>query len=75
MATTAQLQIWLSEAESAYRDLMLGKAVVEARDSNGESVRYTMANASRLKQYIAELKAEIAGQSTTPHRVMRPTWG
>lgn len=75
MATTAELQAYLIEAETAYRDLMLGKAVVEVRDSNGETVRYSNANASRLKSYIKELKAEIAGTSSTPHRVMRPTWG
>lgn len=75
MATTAELHAYLKEAETAYRDLMLGKGVVEVRDSNGESVRFSMANASRLKAYIAELKAELRGASTTPHRVMRPTWG
>ncbi|NSZ73956.1 hypothetical protein G6L74_09410 [Agrobacterium tumefaciens] len=75
MASIAELQIWLREAEKAYRDLSTGKSVVEVRDSNGESVRYSMANMSRLRQYIAELKAQIAGQPTTPHRVMRPTWG
>ncbi|MGA1831685.1 gpW family head-tail joining protein [Rhizobium wenxiniae] len=75
MASTAQLQAYLIEAEEAYRELLLGKAVAEVRDSNGESVRYTQANVSRLRSYIAELKAQLAGKTTSPHRVMRPTWG
>ncbi|EGL63567.1 hypothetical protein AGRO_3636 [Agrobacterium sp. ATCC 31749] len=75
MATIAELQGWLREAEKALHELLTGKGVAEVRDSNGESVRYTMANVSRLRQYIEDLKSQIAGQPRTPHRVMRPTWG
>ena len=63
----------LAEAETAYHDLQIGKAVVEVRDSSGESIRYTMANASRLRHYIATLKNEIAA---APSRgPMRPVFG
>lgn len=53
----------LVEAEAAYHALMTSKQAVEIRDSNGESVRFNTNSASRLKAYIAELKAEIAGTS------------
>jgi hypothetical protein len=75
MPTTAELQVYLTEAEAAYRAVVTGGAIIEVRDSSGESVRYSPANASRLKAYIAELKAQLLGKTPTPHRVMRPTWG
>ena len=71
MATTAEL---LSEAKAAYHRLVTGAAAVEIRDSNGESIRYTSANASRLKAYIAELEGELAGTRTTARRPLRPVW-
>lgn len=54
MATTADM---LSEAKAAYHSLLTGVAAVEMRDSNGESVRYTSANASRLKPTSPNSKA------------------
>lgn len=65
----------LVEAEAAYHALLTGGQPVECRDSNGESVRYTPANASRLKAYIAEIKAEIAGTQSQLRRPIRPIWG
>lgn len=53
----------LSEARAAYHELMTGQSAVEVRDATGESVRFARAEASRLKAYIAELEAEVAGQS------------
>lgn len=70
MATLAER---LVEAEAAYHSLMVGGGVAEVRDSNGESIRYTQANASRLRAYILELKALIAGQ--TQKGPLRPTFG
>jgi len=75
MATTSELQTWLAEAEAAMRDLVLGRAAVEVRDSNGESIRFTSANVSRLKAYIADLKAQLAGTSADARRPLRPVWG
>jgi hypothetical protein len=63
----------LAEAKLALHRLNVGEAIVEARDSTGEMVRYTPANASRLKAYIAELTAKIAGTSTTI-RPFRPVF-
>lgn len=60
MATPAER---LVEAEAAYHALSLGRAAVQITDQNGESIRYSPANASRLKEYIADLKALIAGTS------------
>lgn len=72
MPTTAEL---LSEAKAAYHRLQIGQAAVEIRDSSGESVRYTQANASRLLGYIRSLEAEVAGTATTVQRPLRPVWG
>lgn len=75
MATVQQMQVWLVEAENAYHALQTGASVVEAQDSNGERVRYTSANASRLKAYIEDLKLQIAGLATTASRYpLRPVW-
>ena len=60
MATRAQR---LVEAEAAYHDLLLGKAVVEFRDQNGEMLRYGQANRTALRGYIAQLKLEIAAEA------------
>ena len=57
------LQERLTEAEAAYHKLQLGEGVAEVRDSNGESLRYTQANAARLRAYIADLKAQIAAET------------
>lgn len=54
----------LVEAEAAYHDLLTGKSIVELRDSNGETVRYTAANRSSLQSYISSLKAQIAASNT-----------
>lgn len=51
----------LVEAEGALHALLTGQAVAEVRDQNGESVRYSQANVSRLRAYIAQLKTEVAG--------------
>lgn len=66
----------LQEARNAYHLLMTGQSAVEIRDSNGESVRFTAANASRLLAYIDELSAEVAGEALQrTRRPLRPIWG
>lgn len=62
----ATLQERLTEAEAAYHDLLIGKAAVEVRDANGETIRYSSANAGRLAAYIADLKRQINGTRTGP---------
>ncbi|PAL23528.1 gpW family head-tail joining protein [Sphingopyxis sp. GW247-27LB] len=49
----------LAEAKTAYHALMTGRSVVEARDQNGEMVRYGIANAGRLAAYIDQLERKI----------------
>lgn len=58
MATAAQR---LVEAETALHNILIGNGVQRVQDQSGEAVTYTTANVSRLRAYIAELKAEIAG--------------
>ena len=76
MATKEQLTTWLREAEEARHRLMTGEQVVQARDSNGEMVTYSTANASRLDDYIKYLKAELAqfGTAQPLRGPLRPVW-
>jgi hypothetical protein len=60
MPTTAER---LVEAEKAYHALMIGKSARVVVDQNGERVEFTAANASRLSQYIEQLRAQIAAES------------
>ena len=59
MALTAAQR--LAEAKAALHRLLLGEGVQSVTDQSGERVVFTTANVSRLKAYIAELEAEIAG--------------
>lgn len=54
------LQGRLAEAEAAYHTVMMGGAVREIQDQNGERIAYTAANAAGLSRYIFLLKQEIA---------------
>lgn len=58
----------LEEAEAAYHALLMGQSVAELRDSNGELVRYTPANATRLAAYIASLKIQLGISCLGPAR-------
>jgi len=69
MATLAQLQTWLSEAEIARHKLRLGNSV-ELRTYAGRSLKYTAANAGELDAYIADLEAKIAASSGSGKRRM-----
>lgn len=64
------LQQKLTDAESAYHDLMTGAAVVEVTDQNGERIKYNAANAFRLAAYIQDLKNQLnpSLNSTGPMR-------
>ena len=76
MATKEQLTAWLNEALQARHRLMTGEQVVQARDSNGEMVTYSTANASRLDDYIKQLRAELAGLNGVQPLAgpLRPVW-
>lgn len=60
---TMTLQARLAEAIDALHLLRTGQAVVEVTDQNGEKIRYAVANRDDLRDYISELRAEIAGTS------------
>lgn len=53
------LQEKLTEAETAYHNLMTGTLARVVVDQNGERVEFTATNASRLFQYIQALKNQI----------------
>lgn len=63
----------LVEAEDALHQLLTGTSARVVVDQNGERIEYTAANTGRLRQYIVELKQEIAGAtigSNGPLRVV-----
>lgn len=66
--TTAQR---LQEARDALHALLTGQAVVKVTDQSGESMTYSTANVSRLRAYIKELEAELAG-TFAPTGPIRP---
>ncbi|MBH0113275.1 phage tail protein [Novosphingobium sp. YJ-S2-02] len=61
----ATLQERLDEAEAAFHDLLIGKAVAEVRDANGETIRYTQTNRAALSAYIADLKRQLGTTSVS----------
>lgn len=58
MATLAQLQTWLSEAESARDKVATGKGFVSLQ-KDGRSIRYTAQNIADLNAYIDRLERQI----------------
>lgn len=65
----------LAEARAALHALQIGQSAVEIRDSNGDSIRYTPANVSRLRAYIGELEQMLRGRNGRAVKPMVPTWG
>jgi gpW. len=57
--TQEEIRQLLSEARKAYHQLMTGTAVVEVRDQNGESVRFSAARRSDLYAYIQDLASQL----------------
>lgn len=70
MTDSVTLQKWLTEAENAYHQLMMGSKAIVLVDSNGERIEYQRAESAKLSAYIAELKRQL-GQSAVigPARV------
>ena len=68
MVVTQQM---LDEAWTAYRGLMIGGAIAELTDQNGEKLRFTPAKKGDLLNYIRflEMKLGIAQPSSGPMRV------
>jgi len=67
--TTEQRALYesrLTDAETAYHDLRLGKSARVFVDQNGERVEFAVANAGRLQAYIWELKRLLGKRSDHP---------
>lgn len=59
MADLAQLQLWLTEAQTAYHSAMAGGQIVSVTDQNGERIEYSRTNTNSLLKYIAYLQSQI----------------
>lgn len=59
MATTAELQARLVEAERAYHEIVIGGGVRTLVDQSGERIEYQTANLTRLAAYILDLKRQL----------------
>lgn len=68
-AEIAQLRQRLSEAETAYHQLVLGAKAAVIVDSNGERIEFQAANAARLMAYIQDLKRQLGLSSSGPMTV------
>jgi len=64
LADLATLQTRLTEAETAYHQLALGKQSVEVQHGEMRQ-KYTAAQIGSLATYIADLKAQIAALGGT----------
>lgn len=60
----------LLDAQQAYHDLMTGAAIVEVRDQNAETIRYSKTNKNDLWAYIEWLKGQL-GMTVAPSGPMR----
>lgn len=60
----------LLDAQQAYHDLMTGAAIVEVRDQNAETIRYSKTNRHDLFAYIEWLKGQL-GMTVAPSGPMR----
>ena len=60
----------LLDAQQAYHDLMTGAAIVEVRDQNAETIRYSKTNKNDLFAYIEWLKGQL-GMTVAPSGPMR----
>lgn len=65
--TTEQLASFLSEAQTAYHNLMTGQKVVSINRA-GRQVTFNQTNKSELLSYISELQAALEPTSTIRKR-------
>lgn len=69
--TQAEILVLLTEARAAYHKLMTGISLVEVRDQNGETVRFSQINSKSLYAYIQELERQLeAPTKVRPNRPM-----
>lgn len=67
MPVTLQMLI---DAQEAYHALLTGSAIVEVRDQNAETIRYSKTNKNDLWAYIEWLKGQL-GMTVAPSGPMR----
>lgn len=72
MASLTTLQNWVTEAEQALHRLATGSAVTVVVDQNGERVEYGRATMGQLRQYIADLKGQIAAIGSSGAKAYGP---
>ncbi len=70
MSCVKYTQQQLDDARDAYHKLMLGQALVEITDQNGERVRFAQANRNNLYRYIQEMEAQLC--TSAPMKSVRP---
>jgi hypothetical protein len=63
----------LEQAKTALHQLMIGRRSVKVIADGDYTVEYSAANIDRLKAYIADLEAQIAGTQTKGAVI--PIWG
>ena len=67
MADLATLKTWLTEAETAFHQLLMGDRLVSI-SHEGRTSSYNQTNRSDLEAYIADLKGQIAKLEGTSTR-------
>lgn len=72
MATCAQLQVWLADAEEKYHTLQVGGQEVLVQ-SGPKQVRFSAGNVGDLVRYIAALRSQIAACTGVPDASARRT--
>lgn len=70
MALTAAQR--LAEAKDALHAILTGRGVQRVQDQSGEAITYSTANVTRLRAYIKELEAEVAGTTPATGGFIRP---
>lgn len=65
MASVAQMQTWLTEAETALHSLYMGDAIVQVT-AEGRTVIYKQTDTVKLESYIAKLTNKINGYNRSP---------
>lgn len=71
MATTEQLQTWLTEAEAARHKLATGSQTASVKSGDRE-VTYSKADLDKLSSYIAGLQSQLSSALNTPETQRRP---
>lgn len=69
MATDAEIQVKITEAENAYHDLLLGNRIVTIT-AFGKTTSYTQAKAADLKNYINHLKSQLSTGKSGPIHIL-----